>query len=60
MLIKSPYDWSLVSERAGKRILARVDPATDEVIVCEEWIEDANLAQARLEREKPVLVSPDL
>ena len=59
-VIRNPYDWNVISERPGKRILSRIDPATDEVVICEEWTEDLALAQARLERERPQLVGPDL
>jgi hypothetical protein len=58
--IQSPYEWRVTSERPGKRILMRVDPATDEVVICEEWLEDPVLEQARQERERPSLVGPDL
>lgn len=56
----NPYEWRVISERPGKRIKAKVDPATMELIICEEWLEDANLVQAAQERETPSLVTPDL
>lgn len=59
-MIQSPYQWRVIKETPTKRILAKVDLATDEVVICEEWIEDAVLAQARIERERPTLVGPDL
>lgn len=59
-VIQSPYEWRVLIERPGKRILAKVDRATDEVVICEEWAEDPVLAQARQERERPSLVGPDL
>lgn len=51
MSIANPYDWRVIHERPGKRILARVDPATMELVICEEWDESPNLAQARQQRE---------
>ncbi len=59
-MIQSPYQWRVIKETPTKRILAKVDLATDEVVICEEWIEDAVLAEARRERECPSLVGPDL
>lgn len=60
MQIANPYEWRVVSERPGKRILMKVDRATDEVVVCEEFLEDTVLEEARLRRDAPALVSPDL
>ncbi len=60
MTITSPYEWRVMSERPGKRILMKVDAATNEVVICEEFLEDAVLAEARLERERPQLVGPDM
>ncbi len=59
-MLVNPYEWRVISERPGKRVLAKVDPATDEVVICEEWTEDVALEQARQQRERPMLVSPDL
>lgn len=59
-MIANPYEWRVISERPGKRVLAKVDPATDELVICEEWLEDAVIAEARRQREKPTLVGPDL
>jgi hypothetical protein len=59
-MLTNPYEWRVVSERPGKRILMKVDPVTDEVVVCEEWLEDVVLEEAREQRERPMLVSPDL
>lgn len=59
MLI-SPYDWRVVSERPGKRVLMKVDAATNEVVICEEFLEDVVLEQVREQRERPLLVTPDL
>jgi len=59
-VIRSPYEWRVITERHGKRVLAKVDPTTDEVIFCEEWHEDPVLAEARRQREQPSLVGPDL
>lgn len=60
MSIVNPYEWRVIHERPGKRILAKVDPATNEVVICEEWLEDVALLQAQQMREAPPLVSPDL
>lgn len=60
MLIQSPYDWRVISEKPGKRTLAKVDPATNELVICEEWTEDYVIDQATRERDVPQLVSPDL
>lgn len=60
MSIVNPYEWRMISERPGKRILAKVDPITDEVVICEEWLEGVAIEQARQQRERPMLVSPDL
>ncbi len=59
-LIQNPYEWRVLSERPGKRILAKVDASTNELVICEEWTEDHVLEQAQRERELPPLVSPDL
>jgi hypothetical protein len=59
-MLTNPYDWRVVLERPGKRVLAKVDMATNEVVFCEEFYEDVALAQAREEREQPLMVSPDL
>lgn len=59
-------DWRVMKvhrDAAGnayKRILMRYCAMTDEVEICEEWLEDAPLAQARLEREKPMFQSKDM
>lgn len=58
--VANPYEWRVTSERPGKRILMRVDPTTDEIVICEEWLDDPALLQARHEREAPSLVGPDL
>jgi hypothetical protein len=60
MALVSPYEWRVTSERPGKRILMRVDPSTDEVVICEEWTEDGSLLEAQMERERPTLVGPDM
>lgn len=60
MSIVNPYEWRVISQRPGKRVLAKVDPITDEVVICEEWLEDVAIEQARQQRERPMLVSPDL
>ncbi|MFO7306921.1 MAG: hypothetical protein C0P74_015545 [Gammaproteobacteria bacterium] len=60
MSIVNPYEWRVIHERPGKRILAKVDPATNEVVICEEWLEDHVLEQARIQREQPLFVHPDL
>jgi hypothetical protein len=59
-MLTSPYDWRVIAERPGKRVLAKVDIGTNEIVFCEEFYEDFALAQAREERETPMLVSPDL
>lgn len=51
MAIVNPYEWRVLSERPGKRILGRVDPSTMEVEICEEWLEDPYLHQARVMRD---------
>jgi len=48
-------DWRVVKETPTKRILMRYDPVTDSVEVCEEWLEDVPLEQARQQREKPAI-----
>lgn len=48
-------DWRLVKQTPTKRILMRYCPLTDEVEICEEWLEDAPLKQAEIQRDKPVL-----
>ena len=53
-------DWRVVKETPTKRIKMRYEPMTDEVVVCEEWLEDAPLHQARLERDRPRLSSSDI
>lgn len=57
-MILSPYDWRVISERPGKRVLARVEG--EEIVFCEEWTEDGALLEAQQQREKPQLVGPDL
>lgn len=59
-MIQNPYKWRVLKETPVKRILIKVDLATDEVVICEEFFEDAVLEQAAQQRESPVLVSPDL
>jgi hypothetical protein len=59
-VIQSPYEWRVISERPGKRVLAKVDPMTDEVVICEEWQDEPAMHEARLQREAPSLVGPDL
>lgn len=58
MTIVTPYDWRVIAERPGKRVLARVEG--DDIVFCEEWVEDGVLAEARAERDRPQLVGPDL
>ena len=59
-MIQNPYEWRVLRETPTKRVLAKVDMATNELIICEEFIEDEVLAQAREQRERPQLVSADL
>lgn len=59
-MIADPYNWRVIAERPGKRILAKVDRGTGELLICEEFFEDAVLEAARKERERPELVGPDL
>ena len=60
MAILNPYEWRVLQDRPGKRLLAKVDATTMELIICEEWTEDWCLEQARQEREAPALVGADL
>lgn len=53
-------DWRVVKETPSKRILMRYCPLTDEVEMCEEWLEDAVFTQAQLEREMPMFQSRDI
>jgi hypothetical protein len=48
-------DWRLVKQTPTKRILMRYCALTDEVEICEEFLEDAPLKQAEIQRDKPVL-----
>lgn len=56
----NPFEWRVMSERPGKRILMKIDPATDEVVICEEWTEDYCLEEAKAQRDVPKLVGADL
>ncbi len=53
-------DWRVVKETPTKRILMRYCAMTDEVEICEEWLEDAPLRQAEAEREAPTLKDANL
>lgn len=59
-MIANPYEWRVIRETPTKRVLAKIDAATDELVICEEFLEDQVLVQARQQRERPQLVSPDL
>ena len=59
-MIQNPYEWRILRETPSKRVLAKVDRATNELVICEEFLEDEVLTQAREQRERPSLVSPDL
>jgi hypothetical protein len=56
----STTDWRVVRQTPTKRILMRYCPMSDEVEICEEWLEDAPLAQAREEREIPTWRDPNV
>jgi hypothetical protein len=47
-------DWRVVKETPTKRILMRYCPLSDEVEICEEWLADAPIEQAAMEREAPL------
>lgn len=47
-------DWRVVRETPHKRVLMRYDAATDEIVVCEEWYDEAALEQTREQAEKPI------
>ena len=51
MLITQPYEWSLYSERPGKRIWRRFNIADDAVEYMEEWFEAVPLQAAAQQRE---------
>ena len=53
-------DWRVVRQTPYKRVLMRYVPMTDEVEICEEFLEDAPLAQASVEREKPTFAGKDI
>lgn len=56
----SASDWRVIrvdldpQGRIKKRILSKYDPASDELVFCEEWFEDNAIQQAQLERELPL------
>ena len=50
----NPREWRLVKETPTKRILMRYVPSSDEIEICEEFLNDAPIAQAQLEREVPL------
>lgn len=50
----SATEWRVIRETPTKRILQKYDPVADEVVICEEWLEDVPLAQVKLEQEKPL------
>jgi len=52
-------EWRVVKETPTKRILMRYVASTDEVEICEEWLEDAPLAAAKQQREAPTLAHKD-
>lgn len=53
-------DWRLVRQTPTKRTLMRYCPMSDEVEICEEFLEDAPIAQARVERDNPSLQDKNL
>lgn len=53
-------NWRVVRETPTKRILMRYCAMSDEVEICEEWLEDAPINQARIERDKPTLQDKNL
>lgn len=59
-MIQNPYEWRVLRETPTKRVLAKVDLASGELVICEEFLEDAVIDQAREQRERPMLVGPDL
>lgn len=59
-MITSTADWRVVREDATKRVLMRYDAATDEIVFCEEWLEDAVFAQAQMQREVPLFEDPNM
>jgi hypothetical protein len=56
----STRDWRLVRQTPTKRILMRYCAMTDEVEICEEWLETVPLEQARQQRERPLLAHQDI
>jgi hypothetical protein len=67
-LVADASGWTLLLERPGKRIWSRYDGDGDKLIIREEWIEDAALESAALQRElsegarndmRPVAVIPN-
>lgn len=52
--------WRVVRETPTKRILMRYSPMDDEVEICEEWLEDVPIEQARRQRDKPILDDPNI
>ena len=53
-------DWRVVKSTPTKRILMRYCAMSDEVEICEEWLEDAPIQQAAQQRERPVLKDPNI
>lgn len=53
-MLTKPTEWRVIRETPTKRVLQKYDPATDEIVFCEEWLEDAPLHQVKLEQERPL------
>ncbi|MEM8971753.1 MAG: hypothetical protein AAGD43_06820 [Pseudomonadota bacterium] len=58
--IVDPFDWNLLRKRPGKEIWIKIDRATDEVLIREDWIEEDMVEVAKAVRDRPPLVGPDL
>jgi hypothetical protein len=56
----NPFEWRLLSEKAGKKTFHKIDRATMEHVVMEIEETEFSLAEARAERERPQLVGPDM
>jgi hypothetical protein len=55
-----PTEWRVIKQTPSKRILARYDAATDEMVFCEEWLEDAHFREVQRERERPRFANKDV
>lgn len=67
-MLANPSDWTLLTERPGKRVWTRYDADGDKLIIREEYLEDVPLASAAAQREinegrrddmMPVIVIPN-